>query len=70
MAKQTLFVIIANRQKQVAPDTCYIAQDASITMLSSKAAKFYNFAEAKAFAEANHIALTALTYIGLIEFIS
>jgi len=69
MVKQTLFVIFASPQTQVALGTCYIAENASTTMLSSKAAKFCNFAEAKAFADANHIALTALTYIGLIDFI-
>ena len=44
MTKQTLFVIFANPQTQVALGTCYIAPDASTTMLRSKAAKFYNFA--------------------------
>ena len=65
--KQTLFVIFAS---PVALGTCYIAPDASRTMLSSKAARFSSLAEAKAFAEANHIALNGHTYIGLKDFIS
>jgi hypothetical protein len=69
MAKQTLFVIFASPQMQVAGGTCYIAPDASSTILSSKAAKFSSLAEAKAFAEANHIALNGHTYLGLEEFI-
>jgi hypothetical protein len=68
--KQTLFVIFASPQKQVALGTCYIAQDASTTMLSSKASRFSSLAEAKAFAEANRIALNGHTYIGLEHFIS
>jgi len=68
--KQKLFVIFTSLQKQVAEGTCYIAPDASTTMLSSKAARFFSLAEAKAFADANHIALTDRTYIGLKDFIS
>jgi hypothetical protein len=69
MTKQTQFVIFASPQTQVAAGTCYIAQDASSTMLSSKAARFSSLAEAKAFAEANHIALNGHNYIGLKDFI-
>jgi hypothetical protein len=69
MVKQTLFVIFASPQTQGAAGTCYIAPDASTTMLSSKAARFYSLAEAKAFADANHIALNGHTYIGLKDFI-
>jgi hypothetical protein len=65
--KQTLFVIFASPQKL---GTCYIAPDASTTILSSKAAKFHSFADAKAFAKVNHITLTARTYIGVEDFIS
>jgi hypothetical protein len=68
--KQALFVIFAGPQKHVPQGTCYIAPDASPTMMSSKAARFASLAEAKAFAEANHIALNAHTYIGLKDFIS
>ena len=69
MATQKLFVIIVSPQKQVALGTCYIAPDASTTMLDSKAARFFSLAEAKAFADANHIALNGHTYIGLKDFI-
>ena len=69
MAKHTLFVIFASLQKQVARGTCYLAPDSSTTMMSSKAAKFYSLAEAKAFAKANHIALNGHTYIGVKDFI-
>ena len=61
--KQTLFVIFASPQTQVADGTCYIAPDASTTMLSSKAARFFSLADA------NHIALNGHTYIGLKDFI-
>jgi hypothetical protein len=54
---------------QVAPGACYIAPDASPTMLSSKAARFSSLAEAKAFVEENRIALNGHTYIGLKDFI-
>jgi len=60
--KQTLFVIFASPQKQVAFGTCYIAQDASLTMMRSKAARFDSVADAKEFGEENYIAFTALTY--------
>jgi hypothetical protein len=66
--KQTLFVIFAGHQKQVASGTCYIAQDGTTTMMRSKAARFYSFAEAKEFAKENHIRFNAHTYIGLEDF--
>jgi aspartate/methionine/tyrosine aminotransferase len=66
--KQTLFVIFAGVQQQVAFGTCSIAQDASLTMMRSKAARFYTFADAKEFAEKNHIAFNGFTYIGLEDF--
>jgi hypothetical protein len=69
MAKQPFFVIFARPQEHVALGTCYFAPDASTTMMSSKAASFFSFAEAKAFADANHIALNGHTYIGLKDFI-
>ena len=68
MAKQRLFVIFASPEKHVAERTCYLAPDASTTMLSSKAARFYSLADAKTFADANHIALTGHTYIGVKDF--
>jgi hypothetical protein len=69
MTKQTLFVIFASPKKHVVLGTCYIAPDASTTMLSSKAARFFSLAEARAFADANHIALNGHTYIGVEDFI-
>jgi hypothetical protein len=63
------FVIFASPEKHVGLGPCYIAPDASTTMLSSKAAKFYTLADAKAFADVNHIALTAHTYIGVEDFV-
>jgi hypothetical protein len=65
----TLFVIYASPLKRVGLGPCYLAPDASTTMLSSKAARFYSLADAKAFAEANHIALNGHTYIGVEDFI-
>ena len=61
-------MIFAGAQQQVASGTCYIAQDASPTMMTSKAARFDSFADAKEFAEENHIVLHVLTYIGLEDF--
>ncbi len=69
MAKQALFVIFASPKKHVALGTCYIAPDASTTILSSKVAKFYSLADAKAFAKVNHIALNGHTYIGMEDFV-
>jgi hypothetical protein len=57
--KQTWFVIVA-------PGTCYIAQDASPTMLRSNAARFSSFTDAQEFADENRIGLNAQTYIDLI----
>jgi hypothetical protein len=67
--KQTLFVIFASPQQHMTPATCYIAQNASTTMMSSKAARFSSFADIKAFAKEHHLALTARTYTGLKDFI-
>ena len=64
--KQTWFVIVATPQEQVAPGTCYIAQDASPTMMRSNAARFSSFTDAQEFADENCIALNAQTYIDLI----
>jgi hypothetical protein len=60
---QMHFVIFAE-----APGSCYIAKEGSPTMMISKAARFDSFAEAKTFAEANHIVLNGHTYIGLEDF--
>ena len=64
--KQTWFVIVATPQEQVAAGTCYIAQDASPTMMRSNAARFSSFTDAQEFADENRIALNAQTYIDLI----
>ena len=66
--KQTWFVIVASFHQQVAAGSCYIALDGYSTILKSKAARFYSFAEAKAFAEVGRIALNGHTYIGLEDF--
>ena len=66
--KQTLFVIFARPQQYVARGTCYIARDGTTTMITSKAARFDSFAEAKEFAKENHIKFNANTYIGLEDF--
>lgn len=62
--KQTWFVIVAS--PQVASGTCYIAQDASPTLMRWNAARFSSFTDAQEFAERNRIALNADTYIDLI----
>ena len=64
--KETWFVIVANPQEQVAPGTCYIAQDASPTMMRSNGARFSSFTDAQEFADENRIALNAQTCIDLI----
>lgn len=63
--KQTWFVIVTS-PPQVASETCYIAQDASPTMMRWNAARFSSFADAQEFAKKNRIALNADTYIDLI----
>ena len=67
--KQTLFVIFAGVQQQVAFGTCSIAQDAPLTLMRSKATRFDSVADAKECSEENHIAFNALTYIGRKDFI-
>jgi hypothetical protein len=62
--KQTLFVIFAIPKQPAEPGNRYIANDGSMTTIRSKAARFWTYWDAKAFAEMNHIALNALTYIG------
>jgi len=66
--KQAYFVIFVGSPQHVAPGSCFIAKDGSPTMMISKAARFDSFAEAKTFAEANHIVLNGHTYIGLEDF--
>jgi hypothetical protein len=66
--KQALFVLFTVPRHQVAPGACYLAWDGYPTILRSKAVRFHSFADAKAFAEENRIALNGLTYIGLEDF--
>jgi hypothetical protein len=66
--KESLFVLFTVPLHQVAPGACYIALDGYPTILRSKAAGFQSFADAKAFAEENGIALNGLTFIGLEDF--
>ena len=61
---QTLFVIFARPHPHARSDTQYIANDGSMTTTRSKAARVWTYWDAKAFAERNHLALNALTYIG------
>jgi len=62
--KQTLFVIFATPKQPAKHRDRYIANDGSATTIRSKAARFWTYWDAKAFAEISHIALNALTYIG------
>lgn len=61
--KQTLFVIFAGSKQREESSTRYIANDGSTTSIRSLAARFWTFWGAKEFAELNHIALNAHTYI-------
>jgi hypothetical protein len=61
--KQTLFVIFTGSKKQEKAGTRYIANDGSTTTSRLVAARFWTFWGAKEFAETNHIALNAHTYI-------
>ena len=63
MKLQARFVIFVGPPQQVAPGSCYIAEDGSPTIPSSKATTFKSFAHAKEFAEAHHIVLNGRTYI-------
>jgi hypothetical protein len=66
--KESLFVLLTAHHQQVAYGACYIALDGFPTILRLKAARFQNFADAKAFAKENCIALNGLAYIGLEGF--
>jgi hypothetical protein len=61
--KQRLFVIFAGPKQPAEPGTRYIASDRSTTTIRSKAARFWTYWDAQAFAEVNQMALNALTYI-------
>lgn len=64
--KESLFVLFT--VPQVASGACYIAWDGYPTIMRSKGVRFHRYADAKAFAEKNRIALNGLTYIGLEDF--
>ena len=66
--KESLFVLFTVPQQQVGSGACYIAWDGYPTILRSKAARFHSYANAKAFAKENRVALNGLTYIGLEDF--
>ena len=66
--KESLFVLFTASHQQVASGACYIARDGFPTIMKSKRARFHRFADAKAFAKENCIALNGLTYIGLEDF--
>ena len=61
--KQTLFVIFVGPKQPAEPGPRYIANDGSTTTSKSKAARFWTYWDAKAFAEVNRIILNAHTYI-------
>jgi hypothetical protein len=61
--KQRLFVIIARSKQKTGSGMRYIANDGSTTTSKSKAARFWTFWDAKAYAEVNRIILNAHTYI-------
>jgi hypothetical protein len=66
--KESLFVLFTVPLQQVASGACYIALDGFPTIMRSKGTRFHSFADAKAFAKENCIALNGLTYIGLEDF--
>ena len=68
--KRTLFVIISGTQQHKRAGTYYISRQGGRkgTTIRSKAVKFSTFAEAEEFAERNHIALDAHTWIGQEDF--
>jgi hypothetical protein len=67
-AKVSLFVLYTAPQQQAGFGACYIAWDGYPTILRSKGARFHSYADAKAFAKENRVALNGLTYIGLEDF--
>ena len=66
--KESLFVLFTVPQQLLGSAACYMAWDGYPTILRSKAARFHSYADAKAFAKENRIALNGLTYIGLEDF--
>ena len=66
--KESLYVLFTVPQQRVASGACYIALDGYPTKMRSKGARFHSYADAKAFAKENRIALSGLTYIGFEDF--
>ena len=66
--KESLFVLFTVPQQRIASGAYYIALDGYPTIMRSKGATFHRYADAKAFAKENRIALNGLTYIGLEDF--
>ena len=66
--KESLYVLFTVPRQWVASGACYIAWDGCPTILRWKGARFHRYADAKAFAKENRIALNGLTYIGLEDF--
>lgn len=66
--KQNYFVIFALPPQIKGPGTVYYSNDATVTDIKSKAARFLTFDDARKFAEKNKIELTAATYIGIESF--
>jgi hypothetical protein len=66
--KESLFVLFTVPQQRVASGAYYIARDGYPTVVRSEAARFSSYADTKAFAKENRIALNGLTYIGLEDF--
>nr|WP_281720751.1 hypothetical protein [Nitrosomonas nitrosa] len=65
--KNTLFVIFASPQNFGGPNR-YFAKDGSVTNISSLAAKFWTWSDAKTFAEEKGIELNKLHQIGQEDF--
>lgn len=63
-----MVVIFSGPQQHAGPGTRYIAWDGTVTDLRGRAAKFANHDEAKEFAKAKGILLTATRYIGQDSF--
>ena len=56
-------MIFAGPNQHAGPGSRYIANDRSTTTIRTKAARFWTYWDAKAFAEMNQIALGGLTFI-------
>lgn len=66
--KQDYFVIFPIPKPIKGPGSKYYSEDATVTDIKSRAAKFLTFDDARKFAEKNNIELTAATYIDIESF--